>query len=66
MSSKTSTDSKYISLREAARILNVHPETLRRWDNSGKLKAIRIGKSTDPTKQHRKYQVEDVIKALNK
>lgn len=59
MSSKTSTDNKYISLREAARILNVHPETLRRRDNSGKLKAQRIG-----PRQDRKYLPTDIIKAL--
>jgi len=59
MSSKTSTDNKYISLREAARILNVHPETLRRWDRSGKLKAIRVG-----NRQDRKYIASDVISAL--
>ena len=44
MSSKTSTSSELISLREAARILDVHPETLRRWDNSGKLRAVKINK----------------------
>lgn len=32
-----------ITLEEAAKILKVHTQTLRRWDKSGKLKAIRIG-----------------------
>jgi len=59
MSSKTSTSSELISLREAARILDVHPETLRRWDNSGKLRAVKINKRGD-----RKYRPEDVIEQL--
>ena len=59
MSSKTSTSSELISLREAARILDVHPETLRRWDNSGKLRAVKINKRGD-----RKSRPEDVIEQL--
>jgi excisionase family DNA binding protein len=59
MTSISSTGSKYISIREAARILNVHTETLRRWDNSGKLKAQRVGPRKD-----RKYSPADIIKAL--
>lgn len=59
MSGNNSTGSKYISIREAARILNVHTETLRRWDNSGRLKAQRVGPRND-----RKYLPFDIIKAL--
>ena len=33
---------KLLTIRQAAEILNVHVETLRRWDKSGKLKAIRV------------------------
>ena len=50
-----------LPLREVARILKVHKETLRRWDNSGKLKAIRIGNRKD-----RKYRAEDIIPLLQK
>lgn len=59
MSEISSTKSKYISIKEAARILNVHPETLRRWDNSGKLKAHRVG-----PRQDRKYDPADIINSL--
>jgi len=59
MSSKTSIQPKLISIKEAARILNVHTETLRRWDNEGKLKAQRVG-----PRQDRKYLPTDIIKAL--
>lgn len=59
MPSKNSTSPKLIPIKEAARILNVHTETLRRWDNDNKLKAQRVG-----PRQDRKYFPTDVIKAL--
>ena len=49
--------SKLLKIREAAEILNVNPETLRRWDRSGKLKAIIISKRGD-----RRYREEDIEK----
>ena len=59
MSSKTSIQPKLISIKEAARILNVHTQTLRRWDNDGKLKTQTVG-----PRQDRKYLPTDIIKAL--
>lgn len=61
MASKSSTSKSkgLISLKEAARILNVHPETLRRWDNQGRLKAIKVGSRKD-----RKYRPADIVKIL--
>lgn len=44
-----------LTLREAAEVLGVQPVTLRKWDNEGKLKAIRIGSRGD-----RRYRREDV------
>jgi len=32
-----------LTIKQVAKILNVHPTTLRRWDKSGKLKALRVG-----------------------
>ncbi|MDP2730371.1 MAG: helix-turn-helix domain-containing protein [Dehalococcoidales bacterium] len=32
---------------EAARLLNVHVNTIRRWSNSGKLKTYRLGPRAD-------------------
>lgn len=49
-----------ITLEEASALLNVHPETLRRWDRSGELLAIRIGKRKD-----RRYKKQDVLRLLN-
>jgi len=41
-----------------AKILNVHPTTLRRWDKSGKLKALRVG--TRRGVGERRYRREDI------
>ena len=49
-----------ITLREAADILKVHPNTLRLWDKKGILVAIRIGE-----KGIRKYKKEDIIKLID-
>ncbi len=49
--------SNLLSIQEAADILKLHPETLRRWDREGKLKAIKVGERGD-----RKYRYEDLMK----
>jgi len=49
-----------LSIQEAAEMLGVHPETLRRWDRSGKLKAIKIGERGD-----RRFSKTDILKLLN-
>jgi excisionase family DNA binding protein len=59
MTKQNSKETKLISLREAARILGVNPQTLRRWDDANKLKAVRVGSRND-----RKYKAEDIIKML--
>lgn len=48
-----------LTLQQASDILNVHPNTLRNWDNGGVLKAIRYGKRGD-----RRYKKNDVLKIL--
>lgn len=53
--------SKLLKIREAAAILNVNPQTLRRWDKSGKLKAIIISKRGD-----RRYRLEDIENIIDK
>ena len=50
---------KLLKIREATEILSVNPETLRRWDRSGKLKAIIISKRGD-----RRYREEDIEKII--
>lgn len=46
---------KLLRIREVAEMLGVNPETLRRWDREGKLKAIIISKRGD-----RRYKREDI------
>lgn len=48
-----------ITLAEASEILGVHPNTLRKWDNKGYLKAIRIG-----TRKDRRYRKSDIMRML--
>ena len=50
---------KLLTIRQASEVLNVHVETLRRWDRSGKLKAIRVNDRGD-----RRYKSEDLEKML--
>lgn len=50
---------KLISLREAARLLDVNPQTLRRWDKAKRLVALRVGSRND-----RKYKLSDIVAIL--
>lgn len=50
---------KLLRIREAAEMLGVNPETLRRWDAEGKLRAVRIGNRKD-----RRYKLEDIEKLI--
>ena len=59
MTKQNSKETKLLSLRETARILQVNPQTLRRWDDSGKLKAVRVGSRRD-----RKYKLSDIVSIL--
>lgn len=45
-----------ISIREAARILGVHPSTLRNWDRTGRLRAVRVGSRRD-----RRFKKSEVL-----
>ena len=53
-------DSKLLKISEAAKLLNVHPNTLRKWDKKGILKAVRFGERKD-----RRYRREDIMKLVN-
>jgi excisionase family DNA binding protein len=48
-------EKKYITIKEAAKILGVSPLTLRNWDNSGRFPAGR-----HPISNYRVYKVEDI------
>jgi len=50
----------FITIRQAADMIGVSPATLRNWDRSGKLKAIR-----HPVNRYRLYREQDVQALLS-
>jgi len=48
-----------LTVREVAHFLNIHVNTVRRWSDSGVLKAYRIGPRGD-----RRFRREDIIAFL--
>ncbi len=48
-------ENKFITIKQAAKILSVSPLTLRNWDNSGKFPAGR-----HPISNYRVYKVADI------
>ena len=48
-----------ITLREAADILKVHPNTLRNWDKKGLLVAVRLGEKK--VRRYRRIDIENFI-----
>lgn len=60
MSKKNTTLPKLLTIRQAAEVLNVHVEMLRRWDKAGKLKSIRVNQRGD-----RRYKPEEIEKIVN-
>jgi len=48
-----------LTLKQACEVLNCHANTLRNWDNEGKLKAIRFGSRGD-----RRYKKSEILKLL--
>ncbi len=50
---------KLLTIRQVAGVLNVHVETPRRWDKSGKLKAIIVNERGD-----RRYDPRDIEAVL--
>ncbi len=50
-----------LTTSDAARLINVHINTVRRWANQGILKAYRIG-----TRGDRRFLQEDILSFLEK
>lgn len=50
-----------VTVGEAAKLFNVSIQTIRRWDNRGKLKAIR-----HPMNNYRLYRIVELRKISNK
>lgn len=51
--------SDMLPVREVARLLHVHPNTLRRWSRNGRIKAYRITPRGD-----RRFKREEVARLL--
>lgn len=54
-------EKKFISIKEAAEMLNVSKLTLRNWDRDGKLFALR-----HPINNYRVYHIEDIKKIISR
>ena len=48
-----------LGIKEAARVLHVHPNTLRNWEKDGLLSVIRIGRRGD-----RRYSKASIMQML--
>jgi excisionase family DNA binding protein len=48
-----------LTVTEASRLLNVHPNTLRRWSNKGIIRTYRIGSRAD--RRYRKVDIEHFL-----
>ena len=48
-----------LTVREVARLLHVHPNTLRRWSNKGRIRVYRITPRGD-----RRFKREDIARLL--
>lgn len=53
------TKTKLLTIKKAAELLDVTPLTLRRWDKSGRLQAIRVGSRGD-----RRYEEEKLLRLI--
>jgi excisionase family DNA binding protein len=51
---------KLLTVREVAEILHVHPNTLRRWSDTGRIKFLRITERGD-----RRYRFSEVASFLD-
>lgn len=48
-----------LTISQATKILNIHPDTLRRWEKKGKVKSIRV-----LSRGHRRYRSSDILKII--
>ncbi len=53
-------EKEFLTVKEASQILGVNPETLRRWDKKGKLKAKR-----HPMNNYRIYKAREIERIMS-
>jgi len=56
MQNKIISKEEFLSISETAEVIGVSVITLRRWDNAGRLKAVRY-----TSRSHRRYKLNDII-----
>ncbi len=52
-----------LTLEQAAKVLHVHCNTLRRWSDSGKIRTLRINERGD--RRFRMQDIEEYLEAFN-
>jgi excisionase family DNA binding protein len=52
-----------LTIREVARLLHVHPNTLRRWSNAGRIKAYHINQRGD--RRFKREEIAHFLDAVN-
>jgi excisionase family DNA binding protein len=55
--------SEMLTVREVARLFHVHPNTLRRWSNNGRIRAYRITPRGD--RRFRREEIAHFLAELN-
>jgi excisionase family DNA binding protein len=51
--------SEMLTVREVARLFHIHPNTLRRWSNDGRIRAYRVTSRGD-----RRFRREEIVRFL--
>jgi excisionase family DNA binding protein len=52
-----------LTVREVARLFHIHPNTLRRWSNNGRIKAYRITRRGD--RRFKRAEIAHFLAELN-
>jgi excisionase family DNA binding protein len=52
-----------LTVREVARLLHIHPNTLRRWSNTGRIRAYRISRRGD--RRFKREEITNFLAELN-